>query len=79
MNNLIGKEVIGDYGAMIPIAEGVIAGAKVSDDCAHREVLVNWEDGDNEWIRLLDIKKPDERTANGSPIGIFWKSVFFEK
>ena len=73
MNKLIGKEVIGDYGAMIPIAEGVIAGAKVSDDCAHREVLVNWEDGDNEWIRLLDIKKPSEKSANGSPIGIFWK------
>jgi hypothetical protein len=73
MNKLIGKEVIGDYGAMIPIAEGVIAGAKVSDDCAHREVLVNWEGGDNEWIRLLDIKKPGEKSANGSPIGIFWK------
>jgi hypothetical protein len=73
MNKLIGKGVIGDYGAMIPIAEGVIAGAKVSDDCAHREVLVNWEGGDNEWIRLLDIKKLGEKSANGSPIGIFWK------
>lgn len=73
MNKLIGKEVIGDYGAMIPIAEGVIAGSRISDDCAHREVLVNWEDGDNEWIRLLDIKKYGEKSANGSPIGIFWK------
>ena len=79
MNNLIGKEVIGDYGAMIPIAEGVIAGSRISDDLAHREVLVNWEGGDSDWIPLLKIKKPSERTANGSPIGIFWKSVFFEK
>jgi hypothetical protein len=79
MNKLIGKEVIGDYGAMIPIAEGVIAGSRISDDLAHREVLVNWEGGDSDWIPLLKIKKPDERTANGSPIGIFWKSVFFEK
>jgi|TARA_R100001460_G_C3536678_1_gene174045 hypothetical protein len=79
MNKLIGKEVIGDYGAMIPIAEGVIAGSRISDDLAHREVLINWEGGDSDWIPLLKIKKPDERTANGSPIGIFWKSVFFEK
>jgi len=79
MNKLIGKEVIGDYGAMIPIAEGVIAGSRISDDLAHREVLVNWEGGDSDWIPLLKIKKPDERTANGSPMGIFWKSVFFEK
>ncbi len=79
MNKLIGKEVIGDYGAMIPIAEGVIAGSRISDDLAHREVLINWEGGDSDWIPLLEIKKPDERTANGSPIGIFWKSVFFEK
>ena len=79
MNKLIGKEVIGDYGAMIPMAEGVIAGSRISDDLAHREVLVNWEGGDSDWIPLLKIKKPDERTANGSPIGIFWKSVFFEK
>ena len=73
MNNLIGKEVIGDYGAMIPIAEGVIAGSRISDDFAHREVLVNWDYGNNEWIRLLDIKMPGEKSANGSPIGIFWK------
>ena len=79
MNKLIGKEVIGDYGAMIPIAQGVIAGSRISDDLAHREVLINWEGGDSDWIPLLKIKKPDERTANGSPIGIFWKSVFFEK
>ena len=79
MNKLIGKEVIGDYGAMIPIAKGVIAGSRISDDLAHREVLINWEGGDSDWIPLLKIKKPDERTANGSPIGIFWKSVFFEK
>ena len=79
MSKLIGKEVIGDYGAMIPIAEGVIAGSRISDDLAHREVLVNWEGGDSDWIPLLKIKKPSERTANGSPIGIFWKSVFFEK
>ena len=39
MNNLIGKEVIGDFGAMIPIAEGVIAGSKSSDDWLRREVL----------------------------------------
>lgn len=73
MNKLIGKEVIGDYGAMIPIAEGVIAGSRISDDFAHREVLVNWDYGNNEWIRLLDIKMPGEKSANGSPIGIFWK------
>ena len=73
MNNLIGKEVIGNFGACWRICEGVIAGAKVSDDCAHREVLVNWDYGDNEWIRLLDIKMPGEKSANGSPIGIFWK------
>ena len=79
MNKLIGNEVIGDYGAMIPIAEGVIAGSRISDDLAHREVLINWEGGDSDWIPLLKIKKPGERTANGSPIGIFWKSVFFEK
>ena len=79
MNKLIGKEVVGDYGAMIPIAEGVIAGSRISDDLAHREVLINWEGGDSDWIPLFKIKKPEERTANGSPIGIFWKSVFFEK
>ena len=73
MNKLIGKEVIGDYGAMISIAEGVIAGSRVSDDLAHREVLINWKGGGSDWIPLLKIKKPDERTANGSPIGIFWK------
>jgi hypothetical protein len=72
MEKLIGKEVIGNYGAMIPIAEGVIAGSRVSDDL-EREFLVNWENGDNEWIRSISIKMPGEVSVNGSGIGIFWK------
>ena len=72
MEKLIGKQVIGNYGAMIPIAEGVIAGSRVSDDL-EREFLVNWESGNNEWIRSISIKMPNQKSANGSPIGIFWK------
>ena len=77
---LIGKEVIGNFGASWRICEGVIVGSRVSDDFAEREVLVNWDYGDNEWLHLRGINKPEYLgTANGSPIGIFWKSVFFEK
>lgn len=67
---LIGREVIGNFGAMHCVAEGVIKGTRVQD--YQRQVLVQWE-STSEWINLAEIKYPGQLSTNGSPIGVFWK------
>ena len=71
----VGTKVEGVYGAMIPVANGFIA--SIIDDV----VLIKWEEYDDDGVlvgsfaeqkRVSEIRQPGTRSANGSPIGVFF-------
>lgn len=68
--SLVGREVVGNFGAMHSTEEGVINGTRVQD--YQRQVLVQWGDS-SEWINVTEIKYPGQLSPNGSSIGVFWK------
>ena len=68
--NLIGKKVEANWGAMHPTAEGVIYG-----QVGQRDVIIRWNDGSKYQMNLNDIHEFGYRSANGSPIGIFFEEV----
>lgn len=62
--SLIGRRVEANYGALHPIAEGVIYGINET------EVLIKWEDGRREW-RPRFILMGNEVPFAGDRIGIY--------
>jgi hypothetical protein len=71
----VGTEVIGNWGAMHPISEGVVVAVTESG------YTIEWEEEDEysgaETITCSypfgDIKREGETSINGSPIGVFVK------
>lgn len=68
--NLIGQKVEANWGAMYPIAEGVVYG-----HIGKTDVLIRWGDGTKSEVDVNDIHELGYRSANGSPIGIFFGEV----
>jgi len=71
----VGTKVEGFYGAMIPPATGYVA--SIIDNVAMIAWLEYDEDGVivgslHEQVRVGTIKAPGTKSANGSPIGIFF-------
>ena len=65
---ILGREVIANWGAMHPTVEGKI----LSINDALQEVCIRWigDDTTKTWWKLKDIKPAGHRSVNGSPIGI---------
>lgn len=71
----VGTKVEGVYGAMIPVATGYIASV------INGVAMIAWQEHDedgvlvgsfHEQVRVSEIKTPGTKSANGSPIGIFF-------
>jgi|TARA_R110000764_G_scaffold65210_1_gene136742 hypothetical protein len=68
--NLIGQKVEANWGAMYPIAEGVVCGHFGKDN-----VIIRWEDGTKSELDANSIHELGYRSVNGSPIGVFFGEV----
>ena len=70
----VGTEVVGNWGAMYPISEGVVVAVTESG------YTVEWEEEDDMPETLPcsypigKIKREGETSINGSPIGVFVKA-----
>lgn len=67
---IVGREIVANYGAMFPVIEAEID--RVDDEgWAYFRGYNNEEMN----VRIENIKKAEERSVNGSPIGVFWKNI----
>ena len=66
---MLGRKVIGNFGAMYPLESGMV----FQVHWGGKSVAIEWESGETELIEVAEIKTEGETTVNGSPIGIFWE------
>ena len=73
---MVGQPVVANCGAMFPLIVGVIAGFAKREATPWRDAAtvaaIRWEDGRLEYKDLADIHPAGWRSANGSPLGVFF-------
>ena len=73
---MVGQPVVANCGAMFPLIVGVIAGFAKREATPWRDAAtvaaIHWEDGRLEYKDLADIHPAGWRSANGSPLGVFF-------
>ena len=67
----VGTKVVMDYGADIPLEQGVVTAIK-NDGVSDYAVIEGLDiEGDEFTMTTHDIKSKGETSVNGSPIGVF--------
>ena len=73
---MVGQPVVANCGAMFPLIVGVIVGFAKREATPWRDTAtvaaIRWEDGRLEYKDLADIHPAGWRSANGSPLGVFF-------
>lgn len=73
---MVGQPVVANCGAMFPLIIGVIVGFAKREATRWRDAAtvaaIRWEDGRLEYKDMADIHPAGWRSANGSPLGVFF-------
>lgn len=73
---MVGQPVVANCGSMFPLIVGVIIGFAKREATPWRDAAtvaaIRWEDGRLEYKDLADIHPAGWRSANGSPLGVFF-------
>ena len=82
MESMIGKEIYVNYGAMHSEHYGLVVGYKTTTvrEESVKEYKVWWfergeDSGVTSWVPECTIRTEGETTANGSPMGFYWKTL----
>jgi|TARA_R110000737_G_scaffold21273_4_gene39675 hypothetical protein len=71
----VGTKIIGNFGAMIPLWEGVVWGKYSYNFDRASEVVVEWDDGSTTTILQSEIDSAP--SVNGSPIGYYTEEGYY--
>ena len=76
MSISLGTKIIGDFGAEVEIAEGVVVKETLSTTLERSEEFceVKWDNGSNTWIMK---KKINSAVGKLSPIGYYTAEVYY--
>jgi len=76
MSISLGTKIIGDFGAEVEIAEGVVVKETLSTTLERSEEFceVKWDNGSNTWIMK---KKINNAVGKLSPIGYYTAEVYY--
>jgi len=71
----LGTKIIGNYGAMIPLAEGEIVTIETFDvGPREKEVKVKWDNGSHTWMMASEI---NAAIGKLSPIGYYTEEAYY--
>ena len=72
----VGTKIIGNFGALIPLAYGKVATIEsLESDCETLDVKVKWNDGSVTWMMKSEI---NAAVGKLSPVGYYTEEVYYE-